>query len=138
MGMSRTRQSKLDVIGEKLKLSPEQKDAVAKIFDNAQEKTAPLNEQIRSERSKLTQLLMGGKTSGEEWNAEMTAFTAVLVQRDTVETDAYQKLYASLDEKQKSKAGPVFEELMAGMFAGSNWKRGGGGGMGGGAMDGGR
>jgi hypothetical protein len=136
MGMSRARQTKLDVIGEKIKLSKEQKDEVTKIFDNAQEKSAPLNEQIRNERNHMAQLLMNGKNSGPEWDTEMTNLTAMLAQRETVEADAYQKLYTGLDEKQKSKAAPVFEELMADMFAGSSWKRGGG--MGGGMMGGGR
>lgn len=138
MSMARTRQSKIDTIAEKLKLTKEQKDEVIKIFDNAQEKTTPLNEQLRGERNKVTQLMIAGKNSGEDWDAEMKAFTTVLSQQESIETEAYQKLYATLDDKQKPKAAPVFEELMAGMFTGRDWKRGGGGGMGMGGDRGGR
>ena len=117
------RQSRLDMIGDKLKLTKEQKDEVIKIFDNAQEKAAPLNEEVRGSRSKLTALLIAGTTSGDDWNTVMTGLTSVLAQQETVEVEAYQKLYAALDDKQKPKAAPVFEELMAGMFAGRDWKR---------------
>lgn len=136
MGMPRAqRQSRLDMMAEKLKLSKEQRDEISKIFDNAQEKAAPLNEQVRNGRSKVTEVLVSGKNSGEEWDSLMKAFTAVLAQQEAVETEAYQKMYASLDDKQKPKAAGVFEELMAGMFAGRDWKRtpvgaGGRGGMG--------
>ncbi len=146
MGMPRMqRQSRMDMIADKLKLSKEQKDEISKIFDNAQEKAAPLNEQVRNGRSKVTEMLISGKNSGDDWDTLMKAFTNVLAQQEALETDAYQKMYAMLDEKQKSKAGPVFEELMAGMFAGRDWKRApgpaGGGrsmgeGMGGGMGDG--
>lgn len=137
MGMPRAgRQSRLDMIGDKLKLSKEQKDEISKFFDNAQEKAGPLNEQIRNGRSKVTEMLIAGKNSGEDWDNVMKAFTAVLAQQEAVEVEAYQKMFASLDDKQKPKAAGVFEELMAGMFAGRDWKRapggmGGGGGMGG-------
>lgn len=128
MGMMRPqRQSRLDLISEKLKLSSDQKEAVGKIFDNAQEKTTPLNEQIRNGRSKITSMIMSGTTSGDEWDNVNKAFTAVLAQEETIEAEAYQKLYAALDEKQKPKAAPVFEELMNGMFAGRDWRRGSGG-----------
>jgi Spy/CpxP family protein refolding chaperone len=128
MGMPRAqRQSRLDMIGDKLKLTKEQKDDISKIFDNAQEKAAPLNEQVRNGRSKVTEMLISGKNSGEDWDNLMKAFTAVLAQQEGIEAEAYQKMYAALDDKQKPKAAPVFEELMAGMFAGRDWKRAPGG-----------
>ena len=131
--MRQVRQSRLDMIADKLKLTKDQKDEVSKVFDNAQEKSAPLGEQIRAGRAKVTEMLISGKNNGEEWDNVMKLFTAVLAQQEAIETEAYQKMYASLDEKQKSKAAGVFEELMAGMFAGRDWKRAPGamGGMGG-------
>ncbi len=130
MTMPRARQGRMDMIADKLKLTKEQRDEIGKIFDNAQEKAAPLNEQVRNGRSKVTEMLISGKNTGEDWDNLMKAFTAVLAQQETLEVEAYQKMYATLDEKQKPKAGPVFEELMAGMFAGRDWKRGPGGGGG--------
>lgn len=117
------RQSRLDMIADKLKLSKEQKEEAGKIFDNAQEKATPLNEQIRNGRGRVTEMLLSGKNSGPDWDNLMKAFTAVLAQEEAIETEAYQKVYASLDEKQKAKAAPVFEDLIVGMFAGRDWKR---------------
>jgi Spy/CpxP family protein refolding chaperone len=130
MGMRAQRQSRLDMIADKLKLTKEQKDDITKIFDSAQEKAVPLNEQVRNGRSKVTELLIAGKNSGDDWDNLIKAFTAVLATQEGVEVDAYQKMYAALDDKQKPKAGPVFEELMAGMFAGRDWKRAPGAGAG--------
>ena len=124
MGMPRMqRQSRMDMIAEKLKLNKDQKEEISKIFDAAQEKATPLNDQIRNGRGKVTEMLISGKNSGPDWDGLMKAFTNVLAQQETVETEAYQKMYATLDEKQKTKAAPVFEELMAGMFDGRDWKR---------------
>lgn len=117
------RQSRIDIFADKLKLTKDQKDEATKIFDSAQEKATPLNDQVRNGRSKVTEMLISGKNSGPDWDSLMKAFTAVLAQREAVETEAYQKLYAALDDKQKPKAAPVFEELMSGMFAGRDWKR---------------
>ncbi len=137
------RQSRLDMIADKLKLSKEQKEEAGKIFDSAQEKATPLNEQIRNGRGRVTEMLLSGKNSGPDWDNLMKAFTAVLAQEEAIETGAFQKVYASLDDKQKAKAAPVFEDLIAGMFAGRDWKRapaggsrGAGEGMGGGMGEG--
>jgi Spy/CpxP family protein refolding chaperone len=125
-----SRQSRLDMIADKLKLNKDQKEEVSKIFDSAQEKATPLNELVRNGRNKVTEMLITGKNTGPDWDNVMKAFTAVLARQEAVETDAFQKVYAALDDKQKPKAAPVFEELMAGMFAGRDWRRAPGGGGG--------
>ncbi|SPE42862.1 conserved exported hypothetical protein [Candidatus Sulfopaludibacter sp. SbA3] len=126
MGMRPQRQSPIDTIAEKLKLTKEQKDELGKIVSEAREKSASFTEQIHNGRSNMTQMLIAGKNSGDDWDNLMKAFTGVLAQQEAVETEAYQKLYATLDDKQKPKAGPVFEELMAGLFAGRGAGRMGG------------
>lgn len=125
--MMAPRQSRLDLIADKLKLNKDQKDEVSRIFDNAQEKATPLGEQIRNGRNRVTEMLMAGKNSGADWDGLMKAFTAVLAQQEAIEAEAYQKMYATLDEKQKTKAAGVFEDTMAGMFDGRDWKRAPGG-----------
>jgi Spy/CpxP family protein refolding chaperone len=117
------RQTRLDMIADKLKLNKDQKEEVAKIFDADQEKANPLNELIRNGRGKITEMLIAGKNSGADWDNLMKAFTGVLAQQQALETDAFQKLYASLEDKQKKNAPVVFEELMAGMFEAGNWRR---------------
>src|SRR5690348_12289018 len=56
------RQSKLDVIAEKLKLNKEQKDEAAKIFDAAQQETAPFRDQFEQGRRAIVGAMIAGKT----------------------------------------------------------------------------
>jgi Spy/CpxP family protein refolding chaperone len=122
-GFGMQRQTRLDMIADKLKLNKEQRDEVTKIFDADQEKANPLNELIRNGRGKITEMLIAGKDSGADWDGLMKAFNGVLAQQQALETDAFQKVYASLEDKQKKNAPAVFEELMAGMFETGNWRR---------------
>jgi Spy/CpxP family protein refolding chaperone len=117
------RQTRLDMIADKLKLNKDQKDEAAKMFDADQEKANPLNELIRNGRGKMTEMIITGKDSGADWDNLMKAYTGVLAQQEALETDAFQKLCASLEDKQKKNAPVVFEELMAGMFEAGNWRR---------------
>jgi hypothetical protein len=137
-GMPRqVRQTRIDAIGEKLKLSKEQKEQISTIFDAGQQKASPINEQIANGRKTITTAILSGKNSGPEWDGLMKAFTAVLAQEAALEADSYQKMFATLDDKQKPKAAPVFAELISGMYAGRNWRAMGGGMGGPGGMGGG-
>jgi hypothetical protein len=116
-GMPRQqRQSKLDVIADKLGLNKEQKEDFQKIVASSTEAAAPLAEQLRNGRQAVAAAMINGKDSGEDWDKLKAAYTAVLAQEATLEAQAYQKLYALLKDKQKTKAAPVFAELMTGMF----------------------
>ncbi len=126
------RQSKLDVIADKLKLTKEQKDEAAKVFDAAQQETAPFRDQFDQGRRAIVGAMLAGKT--DDVNKMMVQYDDLLVEAAVVEAKAYGKLYALLDAKQQAKAPQVFASEMAGMFNGRNWR----GGMGGGGFGGGR
>ena len=124
-GMPRAqRQSRVDIIADKLHLNKDQKDQASKIFAAAQEEAAPLNEQVRNGRSAITTAILQG-TSGDDLNKLMAQFTDLMAQKTAVEAKAYGKLYAILDPKQQAKAAPVFAEQMDGMFDGGGRGRGG-------------
>jgi len=124
-GMPRApRQSRADIIADKLHLNKDQKDQAAKIFAAAQEEASPLNEQIRQGRNVITSAIIDGKT-GDDLNKMMAQYTDLLAQKAAVEAKAYGKLYAILDAKQQAKAAPVFAEQMDGMFDGGGRGRGG-------------
>jgi Spy/CpxP family protein refolding chaperone len=124
-GMARVqRQSRADMIADKLHLNKDQKEQASKIFAAAQEEAAPLNEQVRNGRSAITTAILQG-TSGDDLNKLMTQFTDLMAQKTAVEAKAYGKLYAILDPKQQAKAAPVFAEQMDGMFDGGGRGRGG-------------
>lgn len=116
------RQTRLDVISDKLKLNKEQKEEATKIFDAAQESATPLNEQIRNGRNRITQAIIQGANSGAEFEKLSAAYAAVLSQMAGIEADAYGKVCALLKPNQQSKAPQVFADQMSGMFMGRNWR----------------
>ena len=123
-GMPRAqRQSRMDLVADKLHLSKDQKTQAAAIISAAQEEAAPINEQIRQGRNAITSSLIDGKT-GDEINKMMAQFTDLMAQKSAVEAKAYGKLYAILDAKQQAKAAPVFAEQMDGILDGGG-RRGG-------------
>jgi hypothetical protein len=123
-GMPRPqRQSRLDMVADKLHLSKDQKAQAAAIFSAAQEESAPINEQIKQGRNVITSALIDGKT-GDEINKMMAQYTDLMAQKTAVEAKAYGKLYALLETKQQAKAAAVFAEQMDGVFDGGG-RRGG-------------
>src|ERR1700722_2880687 len=88
-GMPRTqRQSRADIIADKLHLNKDQKEQAAKIFAAAQEEAVPLNEQVRTGRSAITTAILQG-TSGDDMNKMMAQFTDLMGQKAAVEAKAY-------------------------------------------------
>jgi hypothetical protein len=123
-GMRAPRQTRADIVADKLHLNKDQKEQASKIFAAAQEEAAPLNEQVRNGRSAITTAILQG-TSGDDLNKMLAQFTDLMAQKAAVEAKAYGKLYAILDAKQQAKAAPVFAEQMDGMFDGGGRGRGG-------------
>ena len=123
-GMPRVqRQSRLDILADKLHLNKDQKTQAATIFYAATEEAAPINEQIRQGRNAITSALIDGKT-GDDLNKMMAQFTDLMAQKAAVEAKTYAKLYAILDAKQQAKAAPVFADQMDGMLDGGGRSRG--------------
>jgi Spy/CpxP family protein refolding chaperone len=125
-GMPRPqRQSKADIVADKLHLNKDQKEKFAAIVSAGQEEMRPIAEQIRQGRNVITTALIQGK-SGDDINKMMAQYTDLMAQQAGVEAKAYGKLYAILEPKQQAKAGAVFAAEMEGVFEG----RGGRGGRG--------
>jgi Spy/CpxP family protein refolding chaperone len=115
-GMPRPqRQSKAEIVADKLHLNKDQKEKFTAIVSEAQEEMRPITEQIGQGRNVITTAIIQGK-SGDELNKLMGQFTDLMAQRGGVEAKAYAKLYAVLDPKQQAKAGAVFAAEMDGMF----------------------
>jgi Spy/CpxP family protein refolding chaperone len=114
-GMPRVqRQSKLDMIAEKLKLNKEQKDQVQTIFLAAMEESRPLGEQIMKGREAIAGAMIEGKSEGEIGKM-LDQYAGLAAQMTGIETKAFAKLYAVLKPNQQPKAPAAFE-IMAGMF----------------------
>jgi Spy/CpxP family protein refolding chaperone len=121
-GMRAPKQSRLDLIAEKLKLNKEQKDEVQTIISAGQEAAGPLGGQITQGRAALAQAIVQGK-SGDELTQIQSSYTDLMAKMTGVEATTYAKIYALLKPNQQSKASSVFEEQMAGMFMGGGGGR---------------
>ena len=125
-GAIQRRQSKLDLFADKLKLKSDQKSQVETIFSSANEKAAPVRDQLNKGRQVIAQALLS-KASDDDIKKLLADYATVSAQMTGIEADAFAKVYALLKPNQQAKAAQAFE-LMAGMF----YPMGGGGRMGGG------
>ena len=123
------RQTKQEMLFDKLKLNKEQKEEAAKILSAAMEKAAPTRDLLTKGRIVIANNITG-KGSEEDLKKMWGEFTSVNATMTGIEAEAFGKLYALLKPNQQAKAPQAFE-LMAGMFAGGGMPGGGGGGRGG-------
>jgi Spy/CpxP family protein refolding chaperone len=127
------RQSRQDMLFDKLKLNKEQKEQASQILSAAMEKAAPTRDLLNKGRIVIANAITG-KAGEDEVKKMLGEYAAVSATMTGIEADVFAKLYALLKPNQQSKAPQAFE-LLAGMFAGGGMQGGGGrdrGGQGGG------
>ncbi len=113
-GMRPQRRSKMQQFSDKLKLNKEQIEQVNTVLHDALEKAGPLSAQLENSRAQIAGAMIDGK-SQDDITKLMDAHTALESQMDTIEADAFGKIFAMLKPNQQSKAGEAFE-LMTGVF----------------------
>ncbi len=123
------RQTKQEMLMDKLKLNKEQKEEAAKILAAAMEKAAPTRDLLNKGRAVIANAITS-KASEEDIKKMWGEYTAVNAEMTGIEAETFRKLYALLKPNQQSKAPQAFE-LMAGMFAGNGMPGGAGRGRGG-------
>ena len=112
-GMPR-KQTKADMLLDKLKLSKEQKEDVVTILNAANEKAAPIREQLAKGRAMMANMITS-KAPEADLKKLMGDYTTVAAMMTNIEAEAFGKIYAILKPNQQAKAPQAFE-LMAGMF----------------------
>jgi len=113
-GGMRRRQTKAEMFLEKLKLNKEQKEDALTILNAANEKAAPIREQLAKGRAMMANMITS-KAPEAELKKLMADYTTVAAMMTNIEAEAFGKIYATLKPNQQSKAPQAFE-LMAGMF----------------------
>ena len=121
------RQTKEEVLLEKLKLNKDQKEEAMKILSAAKEKAAPVRDQLTKGRQVIVSVMLEKRE--EDVKKLMGDYAIVSAQMTGIEAEAFGKIYALLKPNQQSKAPQAFE-LMAGMFSGGGVQGGGGRGRG--------
>ena len=122
-GMAPRRQSRLDLLADKLRLKSDQKSEVEKILSAAAEKAGPVRDELTQARRAVAEAMLN-KAGDDDIKKVLDNYAAVSAHMTGLEADAFGKIYALLKPNQQGKAAQAFE-LMAGMFSG-----GAGGGMG--------
>jgi hypothetical protein len=110
------RQTKAEMLLDKLKLNKEQKEDAIKILSAAMEKAAPTRDLLAKGRVVIANAIIGN-ASEEDLKKFWGEYTTVSATMTNIEADAFAKLYALLKPNQQAKAPQAFE-LMEGMFAG--------------------
>jgi len=115
-GMARVqqRQTREELLADKLKLNKEQKEQLGNILSAAREKAGPIREALLKQKLAVAQAIGSGQ-SEEQMKAVLANYSTLAAQMDGVEAEAFGKIYAMLKPNQQSKAEQGFE-LMAGMF----------------------
>jgi hypothetical protein len=112
-GMPR-RQTKAEMLLDKLKLNKEQKDDAIAILSAANEKAAPIREQLAKGRVMFANMITS-KAPEADIKKIMGDYTTVAAMMTNIEVEAFGKIFALLKPNQQAKAPQAFE-LMAGMF----------------------
>ena len=114
-GMPRPqRQSKPEMLAEKLKLKNDQKPEVEKILSAAMERATPVRNQLNQQRQLLVNAILS-KAGDDQMKKAMADYTTLSAQMTGIEADAFAKIYATLKPNQQAKAAQAFE-IMAGIF----------------------
>jgi Heavy-metal resistance len=114
-----TGESRLDRIGDMLRLNREQKKNVQQICDAAQKEAAPLREQIDASRVKVAAAMVDQKSQADI-DQLLASHGALLAQMTGVELRAFTQIVGTLKEGQKKNLAPLLL-MMTGMFNGRNW-----------------
>jgi hypothetical protein len=118
------RQSRQDMLFDRLKLNKEQKEQASQILSAAMEKAAPTRDLLNKGRIVIANAITG-KAADDEVKKMLGEYAAVGATMTGIEADVFAKLYALLKPNQQAKAPQAFE-LLAGMFAGGGMQGGGG------------
>jgi hypothetical protein len=117
------RQSRQDMLFDKLKLNKEQKEQATQILSAAMEKAAPTRDMLTKRRIAIANGITG-KVGEEDLKTMLGEYAGVSATMTGIEADVFAKLYALLKPNQRSKAPQAFE-LLAGMFDGGGMQGGG-------------
>lgn len=111
--------SRLDMLGQFLSLTKDQKKDVKTIMDDGQKEAAPLHDQLSKARAQVAAAIQAGKSQDEIGQA-IKAYADIQAQMAAIEMKAFAGIYKDLDSAQQQNAPRLFA-MMNGVFKGKNW-----------------
>ncbi len=112
-------ETKLDRLGDMLRLSRDQKNGAKEIFDAAQKEAAPLRDEIQKSRGAIAIALLSQKPQAEV-DQLLANHGSLMAQMTGLELRAFAKLCSTLNADQQKRVGPAFT-FMTGMFSNKSW-----------------
>jgi len=113
------RVNRLDMLGQMLNLSKDQKKDVKTILDDGQKEANPLHDPLSKARAQVAAAIEAGK-SQDEINQAIKAYADIQAQMAAIEMKAFAGIYKDLDSGQQQQASRLFA-MMTGVFKGKNW-----------------
>jgi hypothetical protein len=113
------RMNRLDMLGQMLNLTKDQKKDVKTIMDEGQKEAAPLRDQLTKSRAQVAAAIQAGK-SQDEINQAIKAYADLQTQMTAIEMKSFAGIYKDLDSAQQQGASRLFG-AMSGAFKGKNW-----------------
>jgi hypothetical protein len=113
------RVNRLDLLGQVLNLTKDQKKDVKTIMDDGQKEAAPLRDQLAKSRAEVAAAIQAGK-SQDAVDQAIKAYADVQTQMTAVEMKAFAGIYKDLDSGQQQQANRLFA-MMNGVFKGKSW-----------------
>lgn len=115
-------QNKLDAIATAFNLTKDQKKTVKTILDDGAKEAAPLRDQITKSRIAVGEAVEAKKSDDEVRQAAKTS-AELSAQLSQIELQTFAKIFAALDESQKTNR-PALDHvlsLMNGIYRNKNW-----------------
>ena len=112
-------ESKLDRLGDMLRLSRDQKNGAKEIFDAAQKEASPLRDEILKSRAAIAIAILSQK-SQPEVDQLLANHGSLMAQMTGIEIRALAKLSGTLSADQQKRIGPMVV-FMSGIFSNRNW-----------------
>jgi hypothetical protein len=113
------RMSRLDMLGQMLNLSKDQKKDVKTIMDDGQKEAAPLRDQLTKSRAQVAAAIQAGKGQ-DEINQAIKSYAGLQAQMTEIEMKAFAGIFKDLDSGQQQQASRLLP-LMSGAFKGKSW-----------------
>ena len=112
--------SRLDRLGDALKLTKDQRKDVKSAMDDSQKEATPIHDQMTKSRLAIAEAVAAGK-SQEEIDKAVHSQAELETQMTSIELHVFAKVVVLLEADQKQRGIRLVFDMVRGAFNGKNW-----------------
>ena len=112
--------SRLDRLGDALKLTKDQRKDIKAAMDDAQKEATPIHEQLIKGHLAIAETIAAGK-SQEEIDKAVHSQAELETQMTSIELHVFAKVVVLLEADQKQRGIRLVFDMVRGAFNGKNW-----------------